>query len=54
MIKDVKGLRSTREDVQDAISAGELATFMEVLGISTDDIWSRRRAFHPYRFSLGL
>ena len=28
------------QEVQDAISAGELASFMEVMGISTDDIWT--------------
>jgi predicted metalloprotease len=28
------------QEVEDAISAGELASFMEVMGISTDDVWT--------------
>ncbi|CAK9102459.1 unnamed protein product [Durusdinium trenchii] len=28
------------QDVQDAISSGELSSFMEAMGISTDDIWT--------------
>lgn len=28
------------KEVEDAISAGELASFMEVMGISTDDVWT--------------
>eukprot|EP00913_Durusdinium_trenchii_P005535 g5157.t1 len=32
------------QDVQEAISSGELSSFMEAVGISTDDVWTGDRA----------
>ena len=29
-----------RQDVEEAISKGELGSFMEAMGVSTDDVWT--------------
>ena len=34
---------SNGQDVQEAMNTGELASFMEAMGISTDDVWTDGR-----------
>eukprot|EP00435_Cladocopium_sp_Y103_P013937 s5166_g3.t1 len=41
------------EDVEEAISKGELGSFMEAMGVSTDDVWTEG-AFEKYGVQVGF